>query len=55
MREVKRREFDAFALDIHPHIHLGEIRQGKDAEMLSGMVSAIEEIPQPRALVFGSH
>ena len=41
------------ALDIHPHIHLGEVRERKDAEMLAGVVSPVEEIPEFGALVFG--
>ena len=41
------------ALDIHPHIHLGEVREREDAEMLAGLVSPVEEIPEFGALVFG--
>ena len=50
---IEAREFDAFLLHIHPDVHLGEVGEGKDPEVLARLLSSVEEIPKLGTLVFG--
>ena len=52
MREVDRGQRNFLALDIHPNVHLGEIREREYAEVFAGILATIEKIPQLRALIF---
>ena len=53
MREVERGQFDLFHLEVLPHVQLGPITDGEDAEIFVGFFTAVIQIPQFRPLVFG--
>ena len=50
--EVDRGERDFFAFDVHPDVHLGEVREWENAEVFAGVLASVEEVPEFRALVF---
>lgn len=50
--EVDGREGDFLAFDIHPDIHLSEVREWENAEVFAEIFTTVEEVPEFRALVF---
>ena len=51
MSEVDRGERDFFAFDVHPDVHLGEVRERKNAEVFAGVLASVEEVPEFGSLV----
>ena len=50
--EVDRGKGDFFAFDVHPDVHLGEVRERENAEVFAGVLASVEEVPEFGALVF---
>ena len=51
MGEVERRHRDVFQEDILPYIHLGPVGDREHTEVLAHVLSAVEDVPELRALV----
>ena len=50
--EVDRGKRDVLAFDVHPDVHLGEVRERKNAEVFARVFASVEEVPKFGALVF---
>ena len=50
--EVDRGKRDFFAFDVHPDVHLGEVRERKNTEVFARVFASVEEVPKLGALVF---
>src|SRR5680860_44915 len=48
---VDRRQLDALARDVLPHVELGPVRDREHADVLTAVVAAVVEVPQLRSLV----
>ena len=49
--KVEWGQRDRFTPQVHPDVHLGKIGQRKNAEVLTRVVTTVEEVPQLRTLV----
>src|SRR5262249_2249222 len=50
MREIKRWQLDALALDVLPDVKLRPIAQRKDAHLFAGLDPPVVEVPELRTL-----
>jgi len=51
MAEVERGEWDVLLADVLPDVHLGPVAEREDAEVLTEVLLAVEDVPKLGALV----